>query len=73
MARSRKGCDLCREDNFTDGVSGRNGFNIWIEIYPTNNLMAFMGQANDEEGFMMEACEEIQMNYCPVCGRKLIE
>lgn len=44
---------------------------IWYEVYPFNNLITVISQAQDEEGEMIEASVEIPMNYCPVCGRDL--
>ena len=67
MARGRKPCEFCSDDRDFD----RNGFCVWLETYPMNAQMAFMAQANDENGEMMEECIEVQMNYCPVCGRDL--
>lgn len=67
----RKYCEFCMDDEpFYDSKEGRNGFYIWCEKYPMNNLIAFIAQANTEEGELMEADISIEMNYCPVCGRK---
>ena len=71
MARKRTPCDFCSGDYEAEYIDGRNGLCIWMEIYPFNNLIAVMVQANDENGEMMENVMEIQMNYCPVCGRDL--
>lgn len=73
MGRRLKPCDFC-EDNFTsDYIEDKNGYCLWMEVYPFNNLIAVIAQANDEEGSLIENAIDIQMNYCPVCGRKLIE
>ncbi len=73
MGRRLKPCDFC-EDNFTsDYIEGKNGYCLWMEVYPFNNLIAVIAQANDEEGELIENAIDIQMNYCPCCGRKLIE
>lgn len=71
MSRKIKPCGFCEEDTASDYVEGRNGFCIWYEVYPFNNVIAFMAQANTEDGFMMENSIDIQMNFCPVCGRRL--
>lgn len=74
--RKKTPCEFCSENAQWDDlgyVEGRNGFCIWLEIYPMNNVMSMMGQANDEDGFMQEAHFDVQMNYCPVCGRKLVD
>lgn len=72
MARGRKLCEFCSDDREVEYKDSRNGFCVWLETYPLNNIMAFMAQANDENGEMMEESVEVQMNYCPVCGRKLV-
>lgn len=73
MARRTKPCEFCEEDNTTDYIEHQNGYCLWAEIYPFNNVILVFAQANDENGEMMEDKVEIQMNYCPVCGRKLME
>lgn len=71
MARSRKPCEFCEDDWVTDYKEHRNGYCLYAEIYPFNNLIAVISQANDEEGELIEDAIEIQMNFCPVCGRNL--
>ena len=68
---SRKPCELCNEEFESEYKEHRNGYCIWLEVYPTNNVMACMAQANDDSGEMIEDFIEVQMNYCPNCGRKL--
>lgn len=72
MARSKKPCDFCSDEREVEYKEHRNGYCIWLETYPLNMVMAFMAQANNEEGEMIEDCIEVEMNYCPVCGRKLV-
>lgn len=71
MSRKIKPCEYCEDDWTTEYKEHRNGYCIWAEFYPFNSLIAFMAQANDEEGEMIEDAIEIPMNYCPNCGRKL--
>ena len=71
MARSRKPCEFCQEEVFSDYKEHRNGYCLWYEIYPFNNLMAVICQANDEEGELIEDSIELPMNFCPNCGRDL--
>lgn len=74
MGRRRKPCEYCGEELYASPYrTGRNGFCLWVECYPFNNVIAVLAQANDEEGEMMEGSIEIPMNYCPNCGRKLID
>lgn len=71
MARRKKPCDFCQEDWTSDYVEHRNGYCIWAEIYPFNNVIAFNAQANNEDGELIEDYISIRMDYCPQCGRKL--
>lgn len=72
MAR-RKPCDFCSDTVTGDYVEHRNGYCIWFEFYPFQNLLAFIAQANDENGEMIEDSVSFRINYCPACGRKLDE
>lgn len=69
--RRKKACDFCEDDNFSDYVEHRNGYCIWYEFYPFNGLLSFNAQANDEDGELIEDYINIQVNFCPVCGRRL--
>lgn len=71
MGRKRTPCDFCEDDWATDYKDHRNGYCLWAEIYPFNNLISVIAQANDEEGELIEDYISIDMNYCPVCGRRL--
>lgn len=71
MGRKRTPCEFCEETFYSDYKEHRNGYCLWYEVYPFNNLLAVIAQANDEEGEMIEDSIQIEMNYCPVCGRKL--
>ena len=68
----RKPCEFCDGEYEPEYKTHRNGYCIWIEVQPENNVMAFMAQANDDLGEMIEDYYEVQMNYCPNCGRKLV-
>lgn len=71
MGRKRTPCEFCEGDWATDYKDHRNGYCLWAEIYPFNNLISVIAQANDEEGELIEDYISINMNYCPVCGRRL--
>ena len=73
MARSKKPCEFCNGEYESEYVENRNGYCLWVEVYPDNNLISVLAQANDEDGYMMEGHIDIQMNYCPVCGRRLVD
>lgn len=69
--RTTKPCSFCEDTWFSDYKEHRNGYCMWFEIYPFNNVIAAIAQANDEEGEMIEDSLEIPMNFCPNCGRDL--
>ena len=72
MARARKSCEYCEDTYISEYVDHRNGYCLWAEYYPFNNVISVLAQANDELGEMIEDHIDIPMNYCPNCGRKLI-
>lgn len=71
MARRRKPCDFCEEEQFSDYIEHRNGYCLWYEFYPFNQNLTVICQAQDEEGQMIEDAIVFDVNYCPVCGRDL--
>lgn len=71
--RKIKPCDFCSGDYEQDYIMDRNGYCLWLDVNPFDNVMTVSAQANTEDGFMMEHSMDIQMNYCPMCGRKLTE
>lgn len=71
MGRKRTPCDFCSGEYWPDGIDRRNGYYLWMEVYPFNNLIAVIAQANDENGEMIEEAIQIPMNFCPNCGRDL--
>ena len=72
MARRTKPCEFCNDEYEVEYIEHKNGYCLWLEVYPFNNVMTVLCQANDENGEMIEDHVDIQMNYCPVCGRKLV-
>lgn len=75
MAGRRKtACEYCGDEMYaTPYKTHRNGYCLWAEYYPFNNVISVFAQANDEDGEMIEDYVDIPMNYCPNCGRKLID
>ena len=71
MGRKRTPCEWCEGDFESEYKDHRNGYCLWLEVYPLNNLIAAIAQANDENGEMIEDYIDIPMNYCPNCGRDL--
>ena len=68
-----KPCEFCSGEYEAPYIMGRNSYCLWMEVYPFNNVISVFAQANDEDGYMIEKNIDIQMNYCPECGRKLVE
>lgn len=68
--RKKTPCDFCENENWYS-EEGTAGHQLSIEIYPFNNLLAIISFANDDTGESNELSAEIEMNYCPKCGRKL--
>lgn len=70
MARKRKPCPFCECDEIYN-EEGSNGFQACVEVYPDSNIIAFTAFAPDENGEQQEKNFQIQMNFCPECGRNL--
>lgn len=66
----KKPCEWCEEERWwsTDGTRGHQ---LAIEVYPFNGIISITSFAEAETGETDELREEVEMNYCPVCGRKL--
>ena len=74
MARKKKPCEFCEDDNFSEWYTeDRNGYCMWYEFYPFHKLLTIISQANDENGELIEHSIDFEINYCPICGRKLGE
>ena len=73
MARSKKPCDFCNGEYESEYIMARKGYCLCAEVYPHNNVISVLAQANDEDGYMIENHIDIQMNLCPVRGRKLTD
>lgn len=71
MARAKKPCEFCEAESYNQ-TEGTGKHSLYVEIYPDNQFIgitSFATNENTEE--VEEICFEIEMNYCPVCGRKL--
>ena len=71
MSRKRTPCEFCSGEYEHGYIEHRNGYCLWAEVYPFNHLLSVWAQANDENGELIEDSIDFEMNYCPVCGRKL--
>lgn len=70
MANRKRPCEFC-ECEIIESQAGNNGFQLSFESYPDNGCICVVGFAFDETGETQELMYEIEMNYCPKCGRKL--
>lgn len=73
MARSRKPCDFCSEDTefiIEERYPQGHYHCLYYEIDWGNKYLTFISQAEFDDG-LDEVSMDIQMNYCPVCGRCL--
>ena len=76
MGRKRTPCEYCGDELCgvdTEYVEHQNGYCLWAEFYPFSNYIAVIAQARDENGEMIEDHIKLPMNYCPNCGRKLVD
>ena len=71
MGRKIKPCEFCEDEQWWT-EEGSPGHQIHTEVYPFNNVISFTSFANNEMGESEELNSQIEMNYCPVCGRKLV-
>lgn len=71
MGRKIKPCEFCEDEQWRVD-NGTNGHQIHTEIYPYSNIISFTSFAPNAIGESEELDIQIEMNYCPVCGRKLI-
>lgn len=70
-ARKKTPCPFCDEEEFAHLEAGPNA-DATVEIYPFNGHIAVIVQGVSDDGEMTGEDEySIEMNYCPVCGRKL--
>ena len=69
MARKTKPCAFCAEEHW-HSEDERNGHQLHLEIYPLNSVISVTSFAHDETGETTEIAMQIEMNYCPACGRK---
>ena len=72
MARARKPCEFCEEEHYLEQESKIEiHHQLLVEVYPQNSHIAVFSFAQDDCSEMNELSMDIEMNYCPVCGRKL--
>ena len=71
--RKRKPCEFCSGEYEGEMKDHRNRLTMWVEVYPFNQSMALFAQGTvGEEGEFIEDHIDIRMDFCPVCGRRLI-
>lgn len=64
----KKPCWFCETEHFDQDEE--NGLQLTAEVYPDNQLIGITASGIMESGNFTEAKIDIEMNYCPVCGRK---
>ena len=68
MARAKKPCEFCEGDHYLNDE--HHGIQLSQEVYPDNNLIGITVTGIAENGQYVELEQNIQMNFCPICGRK---
>lgn len=66
----KKPCEWCEEERWWS-TCGARGHQLAIEVYPANGIIYITSFSEAENGETDELIEEVDMNYCPGCGRKL--
>lgn len=71
MARAKKPCEFCEGDTyFSEDGTGKH--QLYVEAYPDNCFIGITSFAlNEATEETEEIFVELEMNFCPVCGRKL--
>ncbi len=68
MGKRKAPCWFCEMEHIDQ--SDENGIQLNVEVYPDNQLMGIIASGVNEAGNFNEAKIDVEMNYCPVCGRK---
>lgn len=68
MARKKEACEYCSEERFE---SIGEAHQLSVEWYPFNGYIDISSFSSSEEN-EGELQYTIPLNYCPVCGRKLM-
>lgn len=68
MARKRTPCWFCESEHMD--TAEERGIQLTTEVYPDNEVIAIIVNGNPDGGEFVEMQMEIEMHYCPVCGRK---
>jgi len=69
MARKRSPCWFCESEHM-DTTTDERGIQLTAEVYPDNELIGIVVNGNPDGGEFVEIQMDIEMHYCPVCGRK---
>ena len=69
--RRQKACEFCEDERWETIDVGRNA-SASMEVYPDNCHISVVVQGTSDDGELTgEETLTIEMNFCPVCGRKL--
>ena len=70
--RKRKPCEFCEQEQIIQTDYDARNVSAQVEIYPDNCLLAFVVQGKSDDGELThEQSFDIEMAFCPVCGRNL--
>lgn len=68
----KKPCEFCEQET-VDTQEGSTGHQLTMEIYPENGFISVFSFADDGSGESNELHYDLPLNYCPNCGRKLVD
>ena len=68
MAKKKEPCWFCESEHM-DSTESR-GLQLTAEVYPDNELIGIVVSGNPDGGEFVEMQMEIEMHFCPMCGRK---
>ena len=66
--KTKEPCWFCDTEHFDKDEA--KGIQLTAEVYPDNELIGVIVSGNAEGGDFVELNMNIEMHYCPVCGRK---
>lgn len=70
--RKKNPCDFCETEQIIS-ENGAGTHQLQIEFYPFQRFFSVFSFAdNTERDEAEELSADFEMNYCPICGRKLI-
>ena len=68
MARKKEPCWFCESEHIDS--TENHQLQLTAEVYPDNELIGIVASGNPDGGEFVELQMDIEMHYCPMCGRK---